>query len=807
MAIYYCDLVNGSDSNNGTSWAQAKLTLAAAAGLGGAGDTVRCAKTTDKVSIGSATWTQGPIPGTKSISSSTNASPIQITTSTSHGYSTGDVIQISGHTTNTNANGNWIITVNGTTTFTLNGSTGNGVGGASGTAQNINAKTVKLASALTTTINNTETAWTSANSYTAGVNTNSKQGVNSAQITAPASPTNAKAAYFTLPATLNLSSYDSITFWAYANTGAIANGAWTIRLCSDTTGDVTVDTFSITPIGTTANWVAFTLTRNGGGSLGASIASIAIYGTTSVVANSVVLLDNISAASSTGLNLKSIISPVSSNTDIFDNYPIQSIDGTLVLIDNGFNNGGTIGRGYYSTNGGSGSLTTYIRIPVSPASMSTVLTGNIFFNPIPINVNNNPMIIEGGYNTGTTTIDGLSVVNLNIGTGLTPRNFYTISGFGMVRGSIGFQMQNAIPGVNAYNIFSTGCSNNGFQFVQGISTQTASGPNNINNICANNVGNIGINANLLPTYLTSCVSKNNYGNGTATIGSGFALNVAGTILSCDGSNNYSSGFYFSSGGQCKLYNCTAKYNGNFSSNTGSGVDSAGGAGDVWFYSLTTVGNNSSVFNTQTGASNFYFTNTTYSEANFSSNSYNFIMGYIYQYNNNAANNIVIGTNGAVITNDASTTHGTASFSWKINLTAVARESNNPVNLPIAQVYCTANVSMTISAWVKKDSTSALVNKLIVPGYQIAGVTSDQVATGTSTTAWEQLSVTFTPTASGVVTVYAQAYLTGATTNVNAWVSDLTLPAGVNTSNMAYTISGLPWVQNNAPGVSYAAVGL
>ncbi len=66
------------------------------------------------------------------ISSSTNASPIAVTTATNHGYSTGDTVVVEGHTTNTAANGRFVITVTGNTTFTLNGSTGNGVGGATG---------------------------------------------------------------------------------------------------------------------------------------------------------------------------------------------------------------------------------------------------------------------------------------------------------------------------------------------------------------------------------------------------------------------------------------------------------------------------------------------------------------------------------------------------------------------------------------------------------------------------------------------------------------------------------------------------
>lgn len=67
------------------------------------------------------------------IASSTNASPIEITTSGSHGLVTGDKVTIFGHTTNTAANGTWSVIRVSATKFTLTGSTGNGIGGATGT--------------------------------------------------------------------------------------------------------------------------------------------------------------------------------------------------------------------------------------------------------------------------------------------------------------------------------------------------------------------------------------------------------------------------------------------------------------------------------------------------------------------------------------------------------------------------------------------------------------------------------------------------------------------------------------------------
>src|SRR5262249_40175453 len=62
-----------------------------------------------------------------------------------HGLQTGAAAIINGHTTNTNANGIWIVTVTGSTTFKISSFSGfpgtfingNGVGGATGTVQSL----------------------------------------------------------------------------------------------------------------------------------------------------------------------------------------------------------------------------------------------------------------------------------------------------------------------------------------------------------------------------------------------------------------------------------------------------------------------------------------------------------------------------------------------------------------------------------------------------------------------------------------------------------------------------------------------
>jgi hypothetical protein len=77
---------------------------------------------------------QATAPAPVAIASSTNASPIAVTTAAPHGYNNGDNVEITGHD-QTAANGFWIISVTGASSFTLAGSTGSGVGTATGQAQ------------------------------------------------------------------------------------------------------------------------------------------------------------------------------------------------------------------------------------------------------------------------------------------------------------------------------------------------------------------------------------------------------------------------------------------------------------------------------------------------------------------------------------------------------------------------------------------------------------------------------------------------------------------------------------------------
>jgi hypothetical protein len=80
------------------------------------------------------TLPQATAPAPVAIASSTNTSPIEIATTTPHGYTEGDTVQVIGHD-QLAANGDWVIALTGASSFTLTGSVGTGAGGATGQVQ------------------------------------------------------------------------------------------------------------------------------------------------------------------------------------------------------------------------------------------------------------------------------------------------------------------------------------------------------------------------------------------------------------------------------------------------------------------------------------------------------------------------------------------------------------------------------------------------------------------------------------------------------------------------------------------------
>ena len=116
MAIYYVDLENGNDSNDGTSYANRKKSINSASVTGG--DEIRVAGQAPVLCDTSAkiwAWTGDNARQSRSLSTTTYSETIGETSInySSHGMQTGDTIGIEQNTTYTNPqdciNGVWAV--------------------------------------------------------------------------------------------------------------------------------------------------------------------------------------------------------------------------------------------------------------------------------------------------------------------------------------------------------------------------------------------------------------------------------------------------------------------------------------------------------------------------------------------------------------------------------------------------------------------------------------------------------------------------------------------------------------------------
>ena len=126
-------------------------------------------------------------------------------------------------------------------------------------------KTVTLTSGLTQTIALAQTSWTASSNVTTTTNAATKLGANSSSIAIAAAFTTGLAAYFAT-GTLNLSSYNQVSFWIKCTSTIAACKNLSLRLCSDTAGVTTVNTITIPDLsGAILNtWYPITVDTAGG---------------------------------------------------------------------------------------------------------------------------------------------------------------------------------------------------------------------------------------------------------------------------------------------------------------------------------------------------------------------------------------------------------------------------------------------------------------------------------------------------------------------------------------------------------------
>ena len=732
-----------------------------------AGDIMRLAKSPDTVAVGAnGTFTDAPAtkPSSKTVTSSTNASPISILTSIDHGMVTGDCCYIYNHLTNTVANGAWVITKVDDTNFTLDNSTGIAAG-TSGTVYQINNRCIKLSAAVTKSIDRGEVAWTAANGSTVTRDTSYyKEGDSSLKVVKSGPANDTLYAFKALSGATDFSAYQDVSFWLRVGTAVLAND-WEICLCSDASGVTVVDTLPLPVFPDTGTWAPFNVAT--GGNLGNSIQSVAIYSGSSAASTSYLNIDNITAGTTDGLNLTSLISKNSASqggSEGFLGMKNISDDGTVLTLDKGTTKKPSDDL---TSRGGGYSGTTETVALYKRETTKTVpgaSTGSIIQQLVKSGASGNNIEFQGGYDPATNLQDGETYFDGQNGNGrgiyLTAESYITCNYLNATRYSYGIQLLNR-------------STNNTFTCISNVNNNTNTGlwlENGSDNntfpliLNANLSGSDGINIQgttpAANNTFTSVV--NAYGNGDSGIELQFAGNNRFVSLS-NISNNGDAGLEFVSCNNNTVGSITASKNGTY------GIRHRYSGGNIT-YNATTSGNpvGAGFVACDTTFVNWISTDT----LTFSGNLYPRSNNYLFSQDHGGVAGVsYIFTDGGNIQSNTTDRHTASGICWEMNPTDDERNSENPIILQVAKVACVANKEISIKAWIKKSHATNIGAKLVIPGGQIAGIAADVTTTKANDTDYEELSCVATPTVAGVIRVEVWAYYIGSTTE-SVFVDDM-----------------------------------
>lgn len=570
-----------------------------------------------------------------------------------------------------------------------------------------NSSTVTIPSSLTSNITLCENAWTASTNVTATLNNAVfKQGSNSSSLAIAAAFTTGLAAYFAT-GTIDLSGFNQISLWVRTNL-AVAAGVLQIKLCSDTAGATPVNSIDLPAIQPTNTWHAVTVDT--GGALGSSIKSVALYAN-SDPGTVTVLLDNILAclapSSATCITLNSIISK---NTTGEGWWSPQSINGTSLTLDKAINSlpsGAAVYRG----------VTETVATSVRACFMKNVTAvGTLCLTPPVTGTNAGLITYSGGWNRTdmSTRVDYTFFAGRN-GAGVC-------FGTPAAKNYLKFEYVGSVRHTNGYLI----TANNSFEYFDNLHVTNSNGNSaassgcytlGVSNFwltaCSGGVNNtLGRNSSFSNGYIQSCSPTNAgmYSDGVSETYSNINLKQTGVIFQT----------FF--GADQKFYNCTSsggsstfdfpQWNGNVTCFDCSW-------GEATRVSSQLTGSNIMVYSEKEGGT--LGTNPIYSDG--------LTMGY-----------------------DLGNTR------WFMSPTSANRNSIYPGELLVAPgIACNANALVTVSAVIQRTNTG-LTGKLVLKGGQIAGVDNDVTATAAGgANVDETLTITFTPTTTGVVDIVAQAY--------------------------------------------------
>lgn len=602
------------------------------------------------------------------------------------------------------------------------------------------------------------------------------------------------------PVAMNLSGYQQLSFWLSCNS-TIYSGDYSLRLCSDSYGAVTVNKIPI-PGHTGANfWAALTVDTKV--PLGSSILSIALYQDRDISARTLRLDHLIACQASTapdsltltsllgkewnlgwsgstsyGLNVKRRPSQANRNgfqyrvttagvsaatepvwpqgytlsvsdgsvvwvcEELEDSwFGIKSISGTTVLLDNAADTSGSQGRGYA---GSSETVATYkreaVRIRVSEAYDSTVAAMQSQKAGTP----GNPITYSGGWDRATMTLlDGESWQDLGNSWGAhlsVNHAFSVVRNLNSTRASRAVATQNAqLTGLEFYNIH----------------------------------GNNGEGALSLAGYGTGTFVQNIHGsNNTGT--SFYAIEAVLTGLAVTSNSSFSDygASVFIGPQKTRLNFVVIKnnriYNSALASTTSTGAD-------VVVSNLITANNTADSGVIGFGRGGLTLINPQIAEATPLQPMTTYAMRYnfLQSFGKVSTDNRIVSGLGS-IQSVIDQRHTPSGLAWRFSPTNTYITYWNPLRLSVGKIACAANTTVNVTIWTYRDSTN-IKGRLVLASGQIAPLDTDIfVLCEPALNTWTQSStLSFTPNVAGVVEIMFEVSDGVGTTN-NYWIDDVTV---------------------------------
>jgi hypothetical protein len=790
-----------------------------------AGDTVRLMASPAPVSTTlSGKWTDtdtstakffGPVTANGyTISTIVSGAPMTINTTGAHGLSTGEWVGMSGFTVNTGLNNLWRVTVTSSTQFTLDGSTATGSSSITGGA--FLPYTNRVVEVTDTTwfqiIDRviSTSLWTGANGTTVAASSAMFKDLGQGQLFTPSGTPTGKLA-FKATGTLNLSAFQQVSLFLKMNVASFPSGQFSIKLCSDTTGDIVVHSI---PIPAVTSTVIFPLLWDNGSALSSSIQSIAIYRDSGTFALTSFNLSNIVAvvanSNAKAINHTSLIGKVNSvgagGTDAEAWFPVQCIynngsGGAAIAIDNDVAclpvtaTNSSMPRGY---TGVTATATIYRRETIKPFNVLAVITNYISGGQLRSGTGKSSrgtgVNISGGWNrTDMTTqqtpaqtyVDGQGQGSA-VGVIVNQIAGVTVSGISLVRMSTAVS-HSQCTGATITVEECVGC---------GITLSISNGI--FNSAYTFNFMNNG-NGLAIPSgsplvedsvFKFTLIAGQSYSTPSlSVVGKG---QVIGGVI-----RNNPQGIGTGFGGKlinvdfCEMFSITNAQNQWVSP---LGVTAA----DNEMFMVNPIFRNGpgKVFpDLVVGASAFQ---------NINVHMQNLTLAGV------AMGNVTMFDGGAVADNAVTFRSGKSRKVTLYNtLTAagVNRASTYPYPYCIAKVYCKSGQSVTVTVWVNRETLN-LGMALFCPT-QYGGPGTDQTATAVAAiNTWEQLSLTITPTDDVVVKFYVNCwYATPGAFDIAGYIDDVAITGTAKTDADA---NSLDYYNNGRllyPAFQPAAAGL